>query len=1110
MTSRCLSAAQIQTIVNPRVAPTPEQTAIIESNLRPHLVVAGAGSGKTETMAMRVLWLVANDENITPASILGLTFTKKAAGELGERLRSRLRRLGDVIGAFDPNEEPVALTYNAFAQRIVAEHGLRIGVDPDFAMLGEAGAVQLMHDIITTWPVALDDVSSLSTAVTSGLHLAGQISEHGLSLEQARLALEEFSAELEAVGDTNLDARAAQKANRGRIALLDPIGEYQRRKRDMGVLDFADQLFLATRIVTESPEAVAQIRNEHRAVLLDEFQDTSVIQMTLLSTLFHDHPVTAVGDPNQAIYGWRGASASSLESFLSRFHTGAPSVEQTRTLSTAWRNDRRILVAANRVAAPLRSDTSIANSPILTQSPKAGEGEVEIAYTGSKQQQIDAVVDYVESRRSARADAPPSMAILCRRRADFLPLDTALRERGIPTQIIGLGGLLDQPGVIDVRCALEITHDVSASTALTRLLIRADLGAADLVILNRWAARLATQAGRDRHSALLIEAVDSPPPPGWSPGEGEPAFSRAAHDRVSSLGERLRQIRRLHGRGLVDIAERAMRILGILDDAICDPVGRGGREALDAFVDVIAEFESEAVAPTLGAFLTWLSFAQEEERGLTAIAAEPDPATVQILTIHGAKGLEWDHVAIVGMSDSIFPLHRGKNSVHWRSDPPSTFGWVNDTGELPHPLRGDYADLPAFDMDLSNGRTPSSAFKAWLNNDYKPALGRHAEAEERRLAYVALTRARHSELLVGSWMNEATTPKHPSRYLMESYDALLDDSRRLVSQRTATRGDGASHALTPEQIQRAQRNIEALEEAIAPEPSAEEAKLLAPEPTRAMFPVAPGPSRRLIMEAAAAVRQEMAQMPTNADAFALLTELGPDPRVSDITALLEELRIRAQSRDRVIIQDQVPATSVAALLDDPDAFALDIRRPMPREPLPGAGLGTVFHAWAERQLRQVSGELWDEPIIGVDALTEAERVRLKRMQENFAELDIVVTGTPEAVEEPFAVNIAGIVVSGRIDAVFTRPDGATVIVDWKSGMAPDAATDPAKLRYYATQLRLYRLAWSQAHAVPLDSVTAQLAFVAQGSVMSLDQVEHLAGIDPSVSLDDLLRGSLNR
>lgn len=215
MTSRCLSAAQIQTIVNPRVAPTPEQTAIIESDLRPHLVVAGAGSGKTETMAMRVLWLVANEETITPASILGLTFTKKAAGELGERLRSRLRRLGDVIGAFDPNEEPVALTYNAFAQRIVAEHGLRIGVDPDFAMLGEAGAVQLMHDIITTWPVALDDVSSLSTAVTSGLHLAGQISEHGLSLDRARLALEEFSAELEAVGDTNLDARAVQKANRG-------------------------------------------------------------------------------------------------------------------------------------------------------------------------------------------------------------------------------------------------------------------------------------------------------------------------------------------------------------------------------------------------------------------------------------------------------------------------------------------------------------------------------------------------------------------------------------------------------------------------------------------------------------------------------------------------------------------------------------------------------------------------------------------------------------------------------------------------------------------------------------------------------------------------------
>ncbi len=157
----------------------------------------------------------------------------------------------------------------------------------------------------------------------------------------------------------------------------------------MGVLDFSDQLVLATRIVREAPAVRAALREEFRAVLLDEFQDTSVIQMELLSTLFGDHAVTAVGDPNQAIYGWRGASASSLETFLERFQTGAPEEGQTLTLSTAWRNDVSILDAANRVAAPLREVASYqagkeqlkAQSPVLVPRPGAGRGVVEIAYT---------------------------------------------------------------------------------------------------------------------------------------------------------------------------------------------------------------------------------------------------------------------------------------------------------------------------------------------------------------------------------------------------------------------------------------------------------------------------------------------------------------------------------------------------------------------------------------------------------------------------------------------------------------------------------------------------------------------------------------------------------
>ncbi len=351
-----LSALQIQEIVDATKTPTPEQMRVIEAPRRPLLVVAGAGSGKTETMSMRVLWLLANHPDLSPSSILGLTFTRKAAGELGERLRERIRLLSREMPRLRErlDEDPVSLTYNSFAERIVSEHGMRIGIDPDFSMLSEAGALDLMLQIVEAWPTDLDEDLTPLGAVGQILHLAGEIAEHGYTVESAREALEEFGRELEQVGQTNDDARRLLRANRRRIAFLDPIAAYQQRKRDMGVLDFSDQLVLATRIVREAPAVRESLREEFRAVLLDEFQDTSVIQMDMLSMLFGDHAVTAVGDPNQAIYGWRGASASSLESFLDRFQTGEAQESQTLTLSTAWRNDQAILDAANRVAAPLR------------------------------------------------------------------------------------------------------------------------------------------------------------------------------------------------------------------------------------------------------------------------------------------------------------------------------------------------------------------------------------------------------------------------------------------------------------------------------------------------------------------------------------------------------------------------------------------------------------------------------------------------------------------------------------------------------------------------------------------------------------------------------------
>ena len=1140
-----LGATQIQAIVDATKTPTAEQVRVIEAPRRPLLVVAGAGSGKTETMSMRVLWLLANHPDLTPASILGLTFTRKAAGELGDRLRERIRLLSRELPQMRErlDEDPVTLTYNSFAERIVSEHGMRIGIDPDFSMLSEAGALDMMTQIVEAWPTDLDDDLSPAGVVGRILHLAGEIAEHGYTVEGARQALEGFGRELEIVGDSNKAARELHQANQRRIAFLGPIEAYQKRKREMGLLDFSDQLVLATRIVREVPSVRAALREEFRAVLLDEFQDTSVIQMELLSTLFGDHAVTAVGDPNQAIYGWRGASASSLETFLERFQTGAPEEGQTLTLSTAWRNDVSILEAANRVAEPLREVASYqegkeqlnAQSPVLVPRPGAGRGVVEIAYPAAYEDALAATVDFVRRVRSrSRKDGSRrSVAVLSRRRKDFPLIDAALREAGIPTEIVGLGGLLDQPAVQDVRAALELGYDVAASPWLARLLAGIDLGAADLMALGDWARVLARREGASSHQAVLLDAVDEPPAPGWA-AKGRPAISEEAVRRVRLLGERLRQVREGVGRSITEQVERAILIMGTLDDVIADPLSMGGRAALDEFIAVAAAYEKETPGASLGSFLAYLRMADEREDGLDAPLGEPDPKAVQILTVHGSKGLEWDGVVVFGLCDGVFPSHSKKTSVEWTKDVPPANAWLTDSGALPHPLRGDHRDLPPFVPVVEGSRTASAGYDKWATKVYKPSVGVYAEREERRLAYVAMTRARSAQLLVGSWTSDFNRKvAHPSRYLMEASAQLFGHAPQPAEGTAGAvedRGVWGSGAWRDLGVEPTVGEGACL---IAPIPGEEEREALSASAPSETFPPAPGPSRQRVAAAAASVRAQIRELAQDRDVFEALAELGDDPAVRDTIALIEEDRLGREAPVVDLWAERVSATSVSSLLQDAGEFARDMRRPMPVKPSSFSALGTVFHAWAERELHiagaDPAAEAQDPSAVtsGEDSalsgggdgaeealLTARERELLERLRENFRAFVAgeLANYRAVAIEEAFSVEVGGVSVQGRIDAVFERVSGEGprfLVVDWKSGQPVTRTTKPEKLAYFATQLCLYRRAWAARVGVDAAEVGAMVAFLAGPSHYTLEALEGMLG-GAAQPLDEAVKGALGQ
>ena len=333
---------------------------------------------------------------------------------------------------------------------------------------------------------------------------------------------------------------------------------------------------------------------------------------------------------------------------------------------------------------------------------------------------------------------------------------------------------------------------------------------------------------------------------------------------------------------------------------------------------------------------------------------------------------------------------------------------------------------------------------------------------------------------------------------------------------------------------------------VLPRPDEEELGRLALTEAEAAFPEGPGPSRAAVARAAAQVRSEIASMRADADVFDLLAQMEGEPGVADTVALLEEHRVSLEAPVVEIWQDRVPATSVSELLDDPQAFAARVRRPMPAEPSESSALGTVFHAWAERQLHLASPEPaggdptapGDGPVGsllpadeagadgGVDAslgggpqvveeaaLDERSRAKLEVLRENFTEFVATELAgcSPVGIEEPFSVEVGGVSVQGRIDAVFERTSGGGprfVVIDWKSGRAVDRRTDPAKLRYFITQLRLYRRAWSQRAGVPESVVEARVAFLAGPASFTVEQLEARCGADPGASLDDLVRGAL--
>ncbi len=1064
-----VGAEQIARLLG-RDLPTDEQRRIIEAPLEPVLVVAGAGSGKTETMAGRVVWLVANGL-VEPQQVLGLTFTRKAAGELAERVRLRLRRLvraaaqagvvlpgrahldDDVLGG-----RPTISTYNAYAASLVRDHALRIGIDPSARLLGEAAQWQLASEVVEAWQEDLALDAAVSTVVEAVLALSGALDEHLLDPAGAQDGIARICEDI--VSTPAGDPPRAPYAEVARLVgsleqrarLLDVVAAYRARKRASDAIDFGDQVALAARLAREVPEVARAERDRFAVVLLDEYQDTSYAQLALLSALFGDgHPVIAVGDPHQSIYGWRGASAGGLERFPTTFRrvTGGPC--EVLALSTSWRNDVAVLDAANLVAGPLRAGATRVAVPELAARPGAGPGAVEALMTPTIVDEARAVAEFVATHWRAAAHAPDgrrvTAAVLCRKRSQFAALRRALREKGLPVEVVGLGGLLSTPEVVDVVAALQAAYDPLRGDALVRLVTgaRTRLGASDLHALAAWAGELAgRRSGRAPGVELdvidersIVDALDDLPRPGWRSADGR-SLSDEGRARLADLGALLRTLRAHSYLSVPDLVAEAERLLDLdIEVAARAGVGVGrARAHLDAFRDVAVDFARSVDTPTLGGFLSWLEAADARENGLELPVTEPDPDAVQLITIHAAKGLEWDVVAVAGLVDGVLPATATQGK-----DDPKDSAWLVGLGELPYPLRGDADDLPRF--AYAGAESPKELEER--RKQFLRDAGEHEVAEERRLAYVALTRAKSRLLLTGAWWGDGKTVRRPSTFLLELAEAGLVDAEGWAGQP----GPGETNPASAQVV----------------------TGLWPADP----FALEDGAGRRPAVERAAAWVRTALDAGTQPGR-------GTSPWESLARTLLDEQQAARRSSGVVELPSHLSASALVRLGADVEVFARGLRRPVPQEPSGRARLGTRFHAWVE-------GYYGSASLVDLDALPGAEDDELDEPDDvdvDEARLRAAFLASPWAARTPLEIeadvetHVAGYVLRSRIDAVFPAVagdpvgPGGVVVVDWKTGSPP---RDPGTRAARELQLAVYRLAWSRRSGIPLGQVAAAFHYV---------------------------------
>jgi len=665
----------------------------------PLLIVAGAGTGKTTVLTRRYAYLL-KEQGLTTDNLLALTFTEKAATEMEDRVLEQLS-----TGAYDF----CISTFHGFCQRILEAHALEIGLPNRFRVLTPTDAWLMLRRHLDELPLdhfrPLGNPTRFLEAIVSHISRA---KDEGVTPERY----------LDFVKNAVLDQDVENaEGDRKRLQeLADVYAAYRKILLDAGCLDFGDLIMETLRLFRERPAILETYRKQFRYVLVDEFQDTNWAQYELLKLLLGlEKNLTVVGDDDQAIYKFRGASLANILQFKDDFPDAT-----TVSLTHNYRSLKEILDQSygfiqkndpNRLEVKLK-DTGLCKR---LEAIRGDGGEVNVLWCRDSESEAETVVRDIIRRHNEDAEATwNDFAILVRSNDGAEPFVRACDRLQIPFQFMALRGLYATPVVLDAFALLSILDGSHESSAVWRALHVPcyGLSAPDMSELLHHANRKGVtlwQAAKDASHGM----------PGMTIGDdGRKIIGRFVFnvERLSDRARRESAFRILHAT-LEDTGYLAM-LLRLPEQEKEEAI-----RMLNGFANRVKRYESMSHDPSLHGFLD--EFRMEIESGEDgALEFDPDagPEFVQIMTVHRAKGLEFKYVYVVSMVDQRFPTRQ---------------------------------------------RSEAIALPDGLVQERLPEGDAHLE-EERRLFYVAMTRAKNVLTLTGAKDYGGTREKKPSVFLAEA------------------------------------------------------------------------------------------------------------------------------------------------------------------------------------------------------------------------------------------------------------------------------------------------------------------------------------------------------